>query len=431
MTPVFQWLAEHDRRAFRLAPFRVEGPDADATVAPGARRLAKGGDSQWLLVAAFDDVARVRRVYGSVDAVEKSAVDFAKATGDPVLVGAPRGLGGDGLPIFESCGRVVTAKADPLSPEAFEQWARSMAANVLAVSRQELLAMGIEALDQLDIDFRNMSPAQLERALLGYRTAISTPSARMVNLQRLEIDKALRRVITRVGGRASRIPEVRAGIGTGFSIPDREAARLLSRHHSFWVRDRYGQISDSMSAQARAIIARGVERGLDSRTIARDLRRMTGTGLRQEHYYRTVAQNHVARARSYTLGSSLRAAGIRFYRIEAVLDDRTTHQCVFLHGKVLPVGPGAANIERTMRSPNPEAVLANQPFIVERNNQLVVPTPGGGEATVATIERHSSGASPTGVDATFSGGMSSADLVSHAIGFPPYHHGCRTTVVPA
>ena len=425
-----EWLEPESRRLFTLSPFKVRGQDADSVMAGGLKRLQKGGSSQWILTAAFDCRARVQRHHGSAESAAAKALDLAKRTGDPVVIGRQVGTNSGGMPVFESFGRVLTEKADPLSTAAFEEWAEAMTSGMTSVSRADLAALGTEALEHLSINFGGASVNEIDRALLGYRTSIASPTNRMMAAQRLEISKTLRRVIRGTGERVRRMPRVRQGLATGFKVNDSEVSRLLSQHHSFWVRDRHGQISETMSARARGIISAGVERGAGRQEIGRELARMTGDGLRQPHYYQTVAANHVARARSYTTGASYRAAGIEFYRIEAVLDDRTTHQCEFLHEKVLPTGPAVGRLERAMADSNPESILVNQPFIRDAGNRLTIPDGKGGQATVARIDQRSSGASPSGISSVFSGAMSQSDLVSHAVGFPPYHHQCRTTTVP-
>jgi hypothetical protein len=149
-------------------------------------------------------------------------------------------------------------------------------------------------------------------------------------------------------------------------------------------------------------------------------------------YWETVAANHVARARSYSLANTFKAAGIDYYRIEAVLDDRTTPQCEFLHGKVLPVGPAADRINRVLASPQPEAVLTEQPFIRDRGDRLTIGAPGEEEQTVARIDERPTGGTPEpAASGRYTPVMSPGDMVDAAIGLPPYHFRCRSTAVPA
>lgn len=415
-----EWLRSPSRRRFTLLPFRVVGGDEEGTSLVIKGRVA---DASWLLVSAFNGRAVIQRHRTTQEGAGAAAVALAAMRGDSTIIARQVGLTGKGAPIFESVGQVLTRKADPLSVEAFEEWAEQIAAQMYSVSRADLAAVATEALDHLSLNFATANASQIEQALRGYRTTIASPPARMLEAQRLELSKTLRNVLRETGVRTKRFPQVRANIAAGFAVKDREASSLLSRHHSFWVRNQHGAISESMSRMARSIISGGVDRGLGRNDIGRELSQMTANGLRQPHYYRTVAANQVSRARSYSMGTTMRAAGIEFFRIEAVLDIRTTYECEFLHKKVIPLGPSVEAIERVMASPNPEAVLTEQPFVRDRGDRLTI-----GDTTLARIE--SRGERSTDTRSVFSGGLSRSDMVDAGVGFPPYHHSCRTTVVP-
>jgi len=426
-----QWIPRGQRRFFSLSPFRVVKGDLDMPV-PGSQighdgSLANGA----ILVASFGQEARIKRLRGSNEHLAKEAQALAEETGNPVVIGRQVGVDSEGLPTWETLGFVRTAKADPLSAEAFEGWATSMADLIRGNSRAELGILAAESLEFLEFDFRGIAPAQLERALAGYSATISSPSATLMNVQRVSIRNALAPVIRSVGGRVSQIPNVRAGLGTAFSLPDKQISDVLSRSHAFWARNRYGQISEGLSSKARGIISRGVEQGFGRDEIGRQLGAMTRDGLQMKGYWRTVAANHIARARSYSTGRTYQAAGIEYFRIEAVLDDRTTHICEFLHGKILPVGASVTRMNNAINSEDPLAVLSETPFLRDRGEYIDVAYPDGSTRRVADIVERSTGGGPardpTGV---YNPRMSQSDMVDAAIGLPGYHHGCRTTTVP-
>lgn len=422
------WFPSGQRKLFRIFPFQAIEKDVDRDVYPVAGRK---GRSPRVLVAAFSGRGVVRRSGATGDALAKEASDLARLTGNPVIIGRQVGIDGEGMPIWEAVGKIVTAKADPLSSEAFDSWALSMAEDVMSVSSDDLAAMATSALEYLDIDFMGASVQEIERALLGYRTTIASPTARMMSVQQLEITRALQPILRQTSAAAQNMPQIRAGLGAGFTVRDKEVSRLLAQHHTFWVRDQHGNISRELSERARRIVASGSERGLGNREIGAELKALTRDGLQMPGYWNTVAANFVARARTYSLGASYRAAGIEYYRIEAVLDDRTTHQCLFLHGKILPTDRAMARIDRTLGDDNPESVLWNQPFMSDNGDNISVDYPDGTSRRVADIVVRSSGASPSGHSAQFSNPISTSEMVDAAIGFPPYHFGCRTTTVPA
>jgi len=419
-SPNVSWISKSESQLFRLFPFSSIAVSSDfLKVDSHDRVLVSGGNGRGLVV----------RAYGSIDDIKDKAIDLVKKTGSSVLIGKKIGID-DGVVVWESIGKILVSKTNPLSPDAFSAWATEMANSILRVSREDLAAMGVDSLEHLEIDFRGMSPSELERALLGYRTTIATPTAKMLHVQRMDIQRLLRPILRQTTMAAQQIPAVRAGIGAGLSISDRNVSRMLAQHHAFWVRDRHGKISESLSRRAREIISHGVERGLGNREIGQELKILTSQGLQQRGYWHTVAMNHVARARSYALGNAYREAGIEYYKIEAVLDDKTTHQCEFLHQKVLPVGPAMQRIDQTLSDRNPESVLQNQPFIKDNKTSIDIDYPDGTSRMVAAIDTRSSGGTPSGVSSRFSNTMSASDMVSAAIGFPPYHFGCRTTTVP-
>lgn len=321
------------------------------------------------------------------------------------------------------------ARRDLLGNEILDRWITDLYRRLRSVGDDEAERMVREAMDIFDLDYRRVTPAALTRAINRVQGIIANPTARMITDGQRGLAAVMRDVIGGTYRGASILPRVRDGLRSGFSIPERDVARLLSRHHSFWVRNRYGEISEEMSASARRIISDELLQGSGRNEIARRLERHFGDGLKQHGYWRIVASNHVTRARSYALGATMEAAGIESYRIEAVLDDRTTHQCLFLHGKILPVSSAVQRATAVLRSSNPEAVLTDQPFIQDREDHLSVEFPGGRSVRVADIERRSSGMSPSGPTAQFARAISSTEMVDAAIGFPPYHHGCRTTVV--
>jgi hypothetical protein len=420
------WLPKEQQRLFTLGPMRLVDP---ASVE--AMRLAKAAVSPrgWLLVAAWEGEGRVARVSGTASDVARQAARLAERTGDTVLVGEQVGLAGD-QPVFKAVGRVLTEKDDPLSTRAFDAWTQRLSRQLQRTADRGNSQMAIAALEELDFDFLLATGERLEGAVEAVAGVIEGgPGVGTIRAQQVHISRSIQTILRRTTGAVVRLPEMRGRLGTGFRLPERHISRMMAQHHGFFVRDQYGRVSQTLSAQARGIIRQGVERGLDRRAIARQLGEQMRGGLQMRGYWQTVAANHVATARSYGHGGSYRAAGITHYRIEAVLDDRTTHQCEFLHLKVLPVEPGMRRLDAGIADPNPEGILWSRPFMVDHGDHLSVDYPDGSSRRIADISQRSTGAGPGGGTAQFANPVSPADLVDAGVGFPPYHHGCRTVTV--
>ena len=416
---VFRWLAPEERSFFALSPLRIIG-DREIIGA----RVRKG--SAHVLVASYDGEARVVRCDGvSLDAVQRHAQRLAERTGDPVVIGIGAGVDAEGLPVWQTVGRVLTHKANPMSPEALEADVARLAARLEIVAGQEAAHMTREAMEWLDWSWPEGNEAKWRATEARLNATFRTPSRSMILAQRTSLTRSLTGTVGRTGRAVSRDPAIRNLLGAAWRLPDRSIAARLSQHHGFFVRDRYGSISLPLAQQARPIIERGLNQGLGREEIERRLRASMRGGLAMPHYWRTVAANASVRARSYAAGATMREAGIRFYRISAILDEATTETCLALHDKLMPVDGAMALQDRLINDPNPEGVYWHHPFVSDSGDELAVEFPDGTRNVIAQIDERGSG---TGSPGSYRGIPAGSDLVSTAVGFPPYHHNCRTSI---
>lgn len=422
----FRWLPPSERQYFKLSPF-------DLTVAPGGHRgPARRGR---VLLSAWAGDGVVSRIGKLTDAATaKAALELAEITRDPVVVGEVDVLTGpEAEPVYKAIGLVTMAKAkDPLSPEAWLEEVMRLTGRLSAVASSEAAHLTKEALEWFDFEFEDATTGQVATATAGVRGTLSSPSGNMVRTQRLAITRALRSIVAQTGGAMASLPSLSPTLGSTFNLPDKRIAENMAKHHGFWVRNQYGRISQSLARQANPIIQAGISQGLGRDTIGKQLEERIQGGLQMKNYWRVVAANHVSRARSYAQGYSMRAAGIRFYRIEAILDEATTEQCLMLHGRLMPVDAAMARQDAILASPNPQAVQWHNPFMKHGRNpdtdedELFLEYPDESRVTVATVTERGVG---TGIPGTYSNVMSQSQMVSSAIGFPPYHFACRTTLI--
>lgn len=418
----FTWLPSRSRAYFSLAPLELVGPPAD---------LSRPGSLGRVLVSAWAGEGRVRRLGRVTDeTARREALALAEETRDPVVVAEVAALvGPDGEPVYRSLGRVTMAKADdPLSPEAWRETVSRLSGRLRVIANQEMEHLVQESLQWIAAEFYEDSGRTAASAAAGIRGTLRSPRGTMIRAQRVAITNTLSEVMRRTTGAMARLPEIAPTLGTAFNLPDRRIAQTMARHHGFWVRDWIGTISMPMARRAQPIIQRGIMLGLGRREIGRELREAIHGSYerRMKGYWDVVAANHITRARSYATGYTMRAAGIEYYKIEAILDEATTETCLMLHDKILPVGPAMARQEAILASPDPEAVRWNNPFVVDKDGELAAVTPDGHREVLARIDERGRG---TGIPGTYSNVMSQREMVSAAIGFPPYHHNCRTTLI--
>ena len=147
-----------------------------------------------------------------------------------------------------------------------------------------------------------------------------------------------------------------------------------------------------------------------------------------------MAGAFVGNGRSLAQLSSYAEAGIARYLIEAVLDERTTEICRYLHGRVFEVSDALRRFDALDRLEQPEDIKQAQPWVRE----AVDPDTG---RTVLTVERgglHTplvevirSGVGTRDDRGTFGRAVSDRELMDLGVSFPPYHGLCRTTTLPA
>ena len=137
-------------------------------------------------------------------------------------------------------------------------------------------------------------------------------------------------------------------------------------------------------------------------------------------YWQTVAANAVAQSRSYSQGASMRAAGIEAFKIIAILDFVTTDWCMYLHDKIVPVGPAMAMMDRAMAARTPQAMMDSHPLAQVQGDQVFHEFTDGSRNLLMTITERASEGSP----GIYAPAFPPSQLVDNAVGLPPYHHSC-------
>jgi hypothetical protein len=219
-------------------------------------------------------------------------------------------------------------------------------------------------------------------------------------------------------------------IGARFNALDQRVARHIVNAQGLFVRDEYGRRLDVFGREARRVVASGLERGLGRVDIAGELEAAARAALidRAPFYWEVVASAFVGQGRSFAQVSSYAEAGVQRYRIEAVLDERTTHICRFLHGKTFAVADALRKFERAERLEQPEDIKRLLPWVRERLDGGMLMLTGAGVA-IAEVTR--SGLGTHDDVGEFRPRLTDAQLGEAGLGFPPFHGLCRSTTLGA
>jgi SPP1 gp7 family putative phage head morphogenesis protein len=209
------------------------------------------------------------------------------------------------------------------------------------------------------------------------------------------------------------------------------AAHVVASQGNF-VRDEYGRRLGSLSEKARAIVASGLEQGLGRADIAGELERAARGALveRSPFYWELVASSFIGQGRSFAQMSSYAEAGIQRYRIEAVLDERTTHICRYLHGKSFEVADALRRFERVETMEQPEDIKRELPWVregrdAETGRTRLYVDGGAGRRMIAEVSRSGTGIRDD--PGEFRPLASDRGLADVGVGFPPFHALCRST----
>lgn len=215
------------------------------------------------------------------------------------------------------------------------------------------------------------------------------------------------------------------------SAIDQAVLDAAASHTALYVRDQYGRRRQAISAQARAVVAEGLERGYDRHEIGKMLRAQVVEAdfKRSDAYFRMVADVFASRARNYASLSSYADAGVDAYEIVAVMDEATTEVCRFLDGKVFSTRAALDRYAQVAASADPEVVRDLQPWA-----RVVTEADGARAITFGDKVKHVAAyIDAPGIGSREKGsydGTSDDLLQSRGLTSPPFHAHCRTTTVP-
>lgn len=237
------------------------------------------------------------------------------------------------------------------------------------------------------------------------------------------------------------ISTTRAAAGTQYTLPfndtfnalDLEVARHLRSSQALFVRGANGRIAEALSARAREIVARGLERGFDSQDISTELaRELRGEeGRKRRDYHRMLSEVFVGRARTYGVLRSFEAAGITRYEHRAVLDEVTCNVCRFMHGRSFEVRVSLGQYQQVAESPA-EEVANIQPFLrtfrgPNGSTSIGIRTAEGITNIADVLE---SGVGRMDATGSFNQRMSDDRIQRLGCGCSPFHPYCRCTQAP-
>ena len=293
--------------------------------------------------------------------------------------------------ILRQLGRADVAKAlDPLNASDFLVIVDRLSRELQGVTGPAEAAAMKSAIERLDVDWRNLSPAGRSAVVRAAKQALTAVPNRV--LPRLDHTFEARANGLMRESRKATVRRFGLHIGTSLSETDERIARFVRESQANFIRDEYGRRQEAFSERARQIVARGLERGLGSEEIAGELvSSLPAEGLlRSRNYWDVVSMAFANRARSSAQVSAFDEAGIERFRFDAILDAVTSRVCRFMHGRVFSVKRALDRMRQVEKLRDPERIRELQPFVqigaAPEGHQILFYEQGGRRHAIAQVD---------------------------------------------
>lgn len=266
---------------------------------------------------------------------------------------------------------------------------------------------------------------------VGIREVIDDLRGRRGQFGKQDLDKALAILDDALSGQfpdnvapimrdASRVlyvrgqDEIRAGLSASLNLTDRRAVRWLHEHHMYWLRTRFDK---DTTDRIKRLADTAMKNGLSRRDATTFFKNTIGKAINEDDWYwEVVADAITTRARSFGSIEGMVKADIHEYRIDAVIDHRTSDICKYLDGQ--PVEIEDENGEKqTVQLTDKDRTFDVRNAMRLRDRMIEAKTPE--EAKDIMPWR-----SPKSVVGKFP-----ADLSRMGVMMPPFHGRCRSRLV--
>jgi SPP1 gp7 family putative phage head morphogenesis protein len=353
------------------------------------------------------------------------------ASGDRLLVVHEARVATDEL-VERFLGLPVAKSMNLRTRAGFDRAVALLAAQLRRATGRAAVDAVREAIAVLDVDWARTTAVERRRLVAEAMAAVGRATAIVPARIEAPFNDVAQEVVAaaRMDARRSQ----RLAIGAEFNAVDRRVVAHVTSSQGNFVRYEYGRRIEGFGEEARRIVAAGLEEGLGRDDIAEALEQAARAALvdRAPFYWETVAASFIAQGRSFAQMSSYAEAGIRQYRIEAVLDEQTTNICRYLHGKSFSVADALRRFDRIEALEDPEAIKQAMPWVRETTDPETGRTRlyvngGPGRTELAEVSRSAVGTRDDRGD--FRALASDSALNEVGIGFPPYHGLCRTTTL--
>lgn len=304
-----------------------------------------------------------------------------------------------------------------LSPRKAEQLLNALAAaegfDQIADALNGILAFAWEQSGEQAVlallEYLDGQPGRLTASMIGDMTA--TMEDIMGPQFANRVSPIVRETVGIVYGMAQE--EIRAGMSASFNLPDRRAMTWLHEHEMYWTRTHFTrEWTERIANLSEVAIKNGLSRH-DAGLFFQDTLGEAFAGESQQ-YWELVADAITTRSRSFGSIEAFQKAGITQYRIDAVIDHRTSEICKYLDGEEIETLLPDGTVKKYKLD---DVTFSTADAVATRDAMIAAKSPEDAKEIMPWK-------SPS-----FVLGKSTGELASSGIMMPPFHGRCRSRLV--
>lgn len=145
-----------------------------------------------------------------------------------------------------------------------------------------------------------------------------------------------------------------------FDVVDNKAAKILGQHTMFWILNYY---SDHLQTEIDDILKGYYTEGKLIREVASDFATaFSDKSNRGFAYFEGLAEHTTYRVNELGKINGFEKAGIEFYEIKAIIDDRTSDVCRHMDGVIFPLSEAIKFRDTVLKLKNPQDIKEFAPW---------------------------------------------------------------------
>jgi SPP1 gp7 family putative phage head morphogenesis protein len=303
--------------------------------------------------------------------------------------------------------------------DIYDRWVSTLSGAQADELARTMAVLDDSVTDALDLDWTKGTKRKV-KASFGRLNGLVADEADLKKLSSLYTDS-----MTALVANAPDNYSARNGFLAVFDTDDRDerAAGFFAEMMRVNSKDAIGKYMDEeASARALKLIDEAVQKGKSPDEITEQMLAFVKDDIpmNKRAYADLVADQAMARARSWSEGRSMQEAGFESYQWKAVMQESTCDICRFLDGKMFSLDSGLSTLTSAVAGGVKNLEKTN-PWLRQKGPDIMV-----GKTVVGTVRSSASGELDRHGEIEDAG----KDLQALGIAFPPAHAFCKCEAVP-